>query len=74
MSNEEDISQQHAEVEVYNFMGETSLADLHEKRGFEIGPKTLDVFRGSNFFTVEALRTVRTLTFVFRKSVSQSSS
>lgn len=53
-----NLSQQHTEDEVYNFMGKTPLADLHEKRGFDIGSKTLEVFRRSDFYTVEDVRTV----------------
>lgn len=55
---EDELRQHHAEVEVYDFMGQTSLADLHERRGFDIGPKTLRVFRESNLFTVEAVRNI----------------
>ena len=39
-------------------MGQTSLADLQERRGFDIGEKTLAVFRECNLFSVQDVRKI----------------
>ena len=55
---EVNLRQHHVEDEVYNFMGQTSLADLQERRGFDIGEKTLAVFRECNLFSVQDVRNI----------------